>query len=41
MLALAPKFRADLMSAEGAPTVGARVRAPVRFSLRPVQQATK
>lgn len=41
VLALAPKFRADLMSAEGAPTVGARVRVPVRFSLRPVQQATK
>lgn len=36
VLALAPKFRADLLSAEGTPTVGAQVRLPVRFSLKPV-----
>lgn len=41
VLTLAPKFRADLMSGEGTPTVGARVRVPVRFSLKPVQQAAK
>jgi hypothetical protein len=38
ILALAPKFRVDLMSAEGVPTVGARVRAPVRFALKPTGQ---
>lgn len=37
VLALAPKFRTDLMSVEGQPTVGAKVRLPVRFSLTPVQ----
>lgn len=36
VLALAPKFRADLLSVEGVPTVGAQVRLPVRFSLKPV-----
>jgi TonB family protein len=41
VLALAPKFRTDLMSAEGQPTVGAKVRLPVRFSLKPVAQAAK
>lgn len=41
VLALAPKFRTDLMSAEGMPTVGAKVRLPVRFSLKPVEQASK
>ena len=41
ILTLAPKFKADLMSAEGTPTVGAKVRVPVRFDLKPVQQATK
>ena len=41
VLALAPKFKADLMSVEGQPTVGAKVRLPVRFSLKPVQQAAK
>jgi hypothetical protein len=41
ILTLAPKFRVDLMSAEGMPTVGAKVRVPVRFDLKPVQQATK
>jgi hypothetical protein len=39
VLALAPKFRSDLMSVEGMPTVGAKVRLPVRFSLKPVQEA--
>jgi protein TonB len=41
ILTLAPKFRADLMSVEGAPTVGAKVRVPVRFDLKPVEQAAK
>jgi hypothetical protein len=41
ILALAPKFRVGLMSAEGMPTVGARVRLPVRFDLKPVQSAAK
>lgn len=39
ILALAPKFRVELMSAEGMPTVGAKVRVPVRFALKPVEQA--
>jgi len=41
ILALAPKFQVALMSAEGMPTVGAKVRVPVRFDLKPVQQAAK
>jgi hypothetical protein len=41
ILALAPKFQVALMSAEGMPTVGAKVRVPVRFELKPVQQAAK
>lgn len=41
ILALAPKFKVELMSAEGMPTVGARVRVPVRFDLKPVEQAAK
>ncbi len=41
ILALAPKFKVDLMSGEGTPTVGAKVRVPVRFDLKPVQQAAK
>lgn len=41
ILALAPKFRVNLMSGEGMPTVGAKVRVPVRFALKPVQQAAK
>jgi TonB family protein len=41
ILTLAPRFRVDLMSAEGMPTVGAKVRVPVRFDLKPVQQAAK
>lgn len=40
ILTLAPKFKVDLMSAEGMPTVGAKVRVPVRFDLKPVQQAS-
>lgn len=40
ILALAPKFRVGLMSAEGMPTVGAKVRVPVRFDLKPVQSAS-
>jgi len=39
ILALAPKFQVGLMSAEGMPTVGAKVRVPVRIDLKPVQQA--
>lgn len=41
ILALAPKFKVELMSAEGMPTVGAKVRVPVRFDLKPVEQAAK
>ena len=41
ILALAPKFRVGLMSAEGMPTVGAKVRVPVRFDLKAVQSAAK
>lgn len=41
ILALAPKFQVGLMSAEGMPTVGSKVRVPVRFDLKPVQQAAK
>lgn len=41
VLALAPKFKVELMSAEGMPTVGAKVRVPVRFDLKPVEQAAK
>ncbi|MEW5685102.1 MAG: TonB family protein [Pseudomonadota bacterium] len=41
ILALAPKFKVELMSAEGMPTVGAKVRVPVRFALKPVEQAAK
>jgi TonB family protein len=41
ILALAPKFQVALMSAEGMPTVGAKVRVPVRFDLKPVEQAAK
>jgi TonB family protein len=41
VLALAPKFQVGLMSAEGMPTVGSKVRVPVRFDLKPVQQAAK
>lgn len=41
ILALAPKFQVALMSAEGMPTVGAKVRVPVRFDLKPVEQAAR
>ena len=41
ILGLAPRFQVALMSAEGMPTVGAKVRVPVRFDLRPVEQAAK
>lgn len=41
VLALAPKFQVGLMSAEGMPTVGSKVRVPVRFDLKPVEQAAK
>jgi len=41
ILALAPRFQVALMSGEGAPTVGAKVRVPVRFALKPVEQAAK
>lgn len=40
VLKLAPKFRTSLLSAEGMPTVGAKVRLPVRFSLKPAAQAS-
>jgi TonB family protein len=39
ILGLAPKFKVELMSAEGMPTVGAKVRVPVRFDLKPMEQA--
>jgi hypothetical protein len=41
ILAMASKFKVELMSAEGMPTVGAKVRVPVRFDLKPVTQAAK
>ncbi len=39
--AICPKFKVNLMSGEGVPAVGAKVRVPVRIDLKPVQQATK
>lgn len=41
ILTLAPKFQVGLLSGEGMPTVGAKVRVPVRFDLKPVEQAAK
>lgn len=41
ILTLAPKFQVGLISGEGAPTVGGKVRVPVRFDLKPQQQAAK
>lgn len=41
ILAVGPKFKVGLMSGEGMPAVGAKVRVPVRIDLKPVQQATK
>jgi hypothetical protein len=37
ILTLAPKFQVGLISGEGLPTVGGKVRVPVRFDLRPAQ----
>ncbi len=39
--ALGTKFKVNLMSGEGMPAVGAKVRVPVRIDLKPVQQVTK
>ncbi|HET6971548.1 MAG TPA: energy transducer TonB [Phenylobacterium sp.] len=41
ILAVGTKFKVNLMSGEGMPAVGAKVRVPVRIDLKPVQQATK
>ena len=41
ILALAPKFRVEPLSADGTPTVGGKVRVPVRFDLKPVEQAAR
>lgn len=41
ILTLSPKFQVGLLSGEGLPTVGGKVRVPVRFDLKPVQQAEK
>lgn len=41
VLALAPKFKVEPWSAEGMPTVGAKVRVPVRYDLKPVNQASR
>jgi hypothetical protein len=41
ILTLAPKFKVALISAEGFPTVGGKVRVPVRFDLKPVKQAAQ
>jgi hypothetical protein len=38
-LALAPKIRVGLLTADGVPTVGARVRVPIRYELTPQAQA--
>ena len=38
-LALAPKFRVGPWSLDGAPTVGAKLRVPIRYELTPVKQA--
>lgn len=40
-LALAPKFRAGPWSASGLPTVGARVRLPIRYELQQVAPSAK
>ena len=39
VLALAPKFRAVLWTRDGLPTVGARVKVPIRYELRPTAAA--
>jgi TonB family protein len=41
VLALAPKFKVEPWSAEGMPTVGAKVRVPVRYDLKPVSRASR
>jgi TonB family protein len=41
ILAVGTKFKVNLMSGEGMPAVGAKVRVPVRIDLKPVQQAAK
>lgn len=41
VLALASKFKVEPWSAEGMPTVGAKVRVPVRYDLKPVDQASR
>jgi len=41
VLALASKFKVEPWSAEGLPTVGAKVRVPVRYDLKPVNQASR
>lgn len=41
VLALATKFKVEPWSAEGMPTVGAKVRVPVRYDLKPVDQAAR
>jgi TonB family protein len=38
-LALTPKIRVGLLTGEGVPTVGARVRVPIRYELTPQAQA--
>ena len=41
VLALAPKFKVEALSADGTPTVGGKVRVPVRYDLKPVTQAAR
>lgn len=41
VLALAPKFKVEPWSAEGLPIVGSKVRVPVRYDLKPVDQASR
>jgi TonB family protein len=41
VLALAPKFKVEPWSAEGLPVVGGKVRVPVRYDMKPVDQAAR
>lgn len=41
VLALASKFKVEPWSAEGLPIVGSKVRLPVRYDLKPVDQASR
>ncbi|HEY0647111.1 hypothetical protein [Phenylobacterium sp.] len=41
ILTLAPRFQVGPLSGEATPTVGAKVRVPVRFDLKPVAQAAR